>query len=245
MEENQNKQDATSCPNCGKAISIQTEVCPYCNTEINKIPKNENVISKFISKTKENKMPIALFAIFLLAILIFGIYTFNLYGEYTSLQSDNQTLNTKIVDLKDSNTRLQSKLTKANEDYDTLKSDYDELQNKYNTVNAELQNYKDQQATINDLNAKVTELQSQYDSLQAERDSLQQQLDAKKAAQEQDARQQDQQELENQSYGTVYWTPNGECYHSTPNCPTLKRSSSISSGSISSAGGRRPCKVCH
>ena len=134
MEENQNKQDVTSCPNCGKAISIQTEVCPYCDTEINKTPKNENVISKFINKTKENKMPIALFSIFLLIILIFGIYTFNLYGEYTSLRSDNQALNTKIVDLKDSNTRLQSKLAKANKDYDTLKSDYDELQNK-------LQNY--------------------------------------------------------------------------------------------------------
>lgn len=55
--------------------------------------------------------------------------------------------------------------------------------------------------------------------MQAERDSLQQQLDSKKAAQEQAARQQEQQELENQSYETVYWTPNGECYHSTPNCP--------------------------
>ena len=245
MEENQNKQDVTSCPNCGKAISIQTEVCPYCGTEINKTPKNENVISKFISKTKENKMPIALFSIFLLIILIFGIYAFDLYCEYTSLQSDNHTLNTKIVDLKDSNAILQSKIAKANEDYDTLKSDYDELQNKYNTVNAELQSYKDQQATINDLNAKITELQSQYDSLQAERDSLQQQLDAKKLAQEQATRAAQEQQLAQQTEGTVYWTANGECYHSTPNCATLKRSSNISSGTISSAGGRRPCKVCH
>lgn len=42
-----------------------------------------------------------------------------------------------------------------------------------------------------------------------------------------------------------YWTSGGECYHSTPNCATLKRSTSITSGPVSSCGGRRPCKVCH
>lgn len=42
----------------------------------------------------------------------------------------------------------------------------------------------------------------------------------------------------------VYWTPAGERYHSTRNCPTLKRSRTILSGSVSDAGGRTPCKVC-
>lgn len=91
-----------------------------------------------------------------------------------------------------------------------------------------------------------TEIQSQYDSLQAERDNLQQQVDAKKAAEEQAARAAQQQQWEQESQNneeTVYWVAGGECYHSTPNCATLKRSSNIMSGSVSSAGGRRPCKV--
>ena len=43
---------------------------------------------------------------------------------------------------------------------------------------------------------------------------------------------------------TVYWTPNGSVYHSTPNCPTLSRSRTIRSGSISSCPKSRACKVC-
>ena len=43
---------------------------------------------------------------------------------------------------------------------------------------------------------------------------------------------------------TVYWTPSGEVYHSTRNCPTLSRSRIIYSGSISESGKSRGCKVC-
>lgn len=46
---------------------------------------------------------------------------------------------------------------------------------------------------------------------------------------------------------TVYWTPGGEKYHSTKNCATLKRSSTIYSGTVSqaiSAGKTGKCKVC-
>lgn len=48
--------------------------------------------------------------------------------------------------------------------------------------------------------------------------------------------------------GTVYWTPNGEKYHSTPNCVSLKRSSNINSGTMEEAisnGHKEPCKLCH
>ena len=45
--------------------------------------------------------------------------------------------------------------------------------------------------------------------------------------------------------GTVYWTPGGEVYHSTPSCPTLSRSRTINSGSLASCPKGRPCKVCH
>lgn len=44
---------------------------------------------------------------------------------------------------------------------------------------------------------------------------------------------------------TVYWTPNGEVYHKTRNCPTLKRSRTICSGSKSNCPKSRPCKVCY
>lgn len=43
--------------------------------------------------------------------------------------------------------------------------------------------------------------------------------------------------------GTVYYVSSGEVYHSTPDCPTLSRSTNIHSGSPPS--GRRPCKVCY
>lgn len=244
-EDNKIESDRTICPGCGKEIPTETNFCPYCNAEIETSPVEKNKFKTFIDKIKENKRIVVLSSVFLLIILILGIYTHTLHKNYTILQSRNQTLNEQIADTQRKNSELSSDLEKVNEDYATLKANYDELLTKYNNSNTELQKYKDQQATIDDLNSQITELQSQYDSLQKERDSLQKQVDAKKAAQEQAAREQEQEELESQSYGTVYWTSGGECYHSTPNCPTLKRSSNISSGSISSAGGRRPCKVCH
>lgn len=45
------------------------------------------------------------------------------------------------------------------------------------------------------------------------------------------------------SGGLVYWTPNGKVYHKTKNCPTLKRSRTICSGSKSPKP--RKCKVCY
>lgn len=53
-----------------------------------------------------------------------------------------------------------------------------------------------------------------------------------------------QQNQQNTS-GTVYWTPNGEVYHSTPNCPSLGRSKTILSGTIAQSGKSRPCKNCY
>lgn len=48
--------------------------------------------------------------------------------------------------------------------------------------------------------------------------------------------------------GAVYWTPGGEKYHSTQDCPSVARSNTILSGSISeaqAAGKSEPCKNCH
>lgn len=51
---------------------------------------------------------------------------------------------------------------------------------------------------------------------------------------------------QNTNSSIVYITPNGECYHSTPKCRTLRRSKQIKSLDINEAQKtRRPCKVCH
>ena len=44
--------------------------------------------------------------------------------------------------------------------------------------------------------------------------------------------------------GAVYWTPGGSVYHYSRSCPTLSRSRTVYSGSISESGKPRGCKVC-
>ena len=69
---------------------------------------------------------------------------------------------------------------------------------------------------------------------------------AEQAAAEQAAAEQAAAAQAQQNTGTtVYWTPNGEVYHSTPNCPSLSRSKTILSGSIEESGKSRGCKNCY
>ena len=70
------------------------------------------------------------------------------------------------------------------------------------------------------------------------------QQQAQAAAQAQ-AQQQAQQQAEQQAGGTVYWVPNGKVYHSTRDCPSLGRSSTIYSGTIAQSGKSSPCKNCY
>lgn len=47
--------------------------------------------------------------------------------------------------------------------------------------------------------------------------------------------------------GIYYWTPGGKSHHATEDCPTLKRSKVILSGTLDeafSAGKDDPCDVC-
>lgn len=157
----------------------------------------------------------------------------------------NQNLNSQLDKVADDNNRMQKS-------YDNLCEDNAEIKGKNNALSIEnrllrnkLSYYQDQQATIDDLNAKLNELHKQYDTLETERDKLQVQVDAKKAEQERIAREQEQGRFAYDRGGTVYWVPGGSVYHSTPDCATLKRSSSISSGTISQSGKRRACKVCN
>lgn len=69
---------------------------------------------------------------------------------------------------------------------------------------------------------------------------------AEQAAAEQAAAEQAAAAQAQQNTGTtVYWTPKGEVYHSTPNCPSLSRSKTILSGSIEESGKSRGCKNCY
>ena len=43
----------------------------------------------------------------------------------------------------------------------------------------------------------------------------------------------------------VYWTPNGDCYHSTKSCPSLSRSKIIYSGTIEESGKTNACERCN
>lgn len=65
------------------------------------------------------------------------------------------------------------------------------------------------------------------------------------AQQQAQAAAQAQQQAEQQAGGTVYWVPNGQVYHSTRDCPSLGRSSTIYSGTIAQSGKSRPCKNCY
>ncbi|WP_346879280.1 DNA/RNA non-specific endonuclease [Clostridium sp. UBA7791] len=47
------------------------------------------------------------------------------------------------------------------------------------------------------------------------------------------------------STGKVYWTPNGNSYHTTKGCSTLSRSKTILEGTIQESGKNDPCDRCH
>nr|DAO44260.1 MAG TPA: 50S ribosomal protein L39E [Caudoviricetes sp.] len=57
--------------------------------------------------------------------------------------------------------------------------------------------------------------------------------------------QQQQAQAQQQAGEIVYWVPNGQVYHSTQDCPSLGRSSTIYSGTIAQSGKSRPCKNCY
>ena len=100
---------------------------------------------------------------------------------------------------------------------------------------------------------KQAELEAQQKA--QEETQKQAELEAQQQAQEEAAADQTQQntttyssdtsDSQQNTGGTVYWTPNGEVYHSTKDCPSLGRSKTILSGSISESGKSRPCKNCY
>ena len=80
---------------------------------------------------------------------------------------------------------------------------------------------------------------------QAEAEAEAQQQAQAEAEAQQQAQAEAQQQTQTTTSETVYWTPNGEVYHSTPDCPSLGRSKTIYNGTISESGKSRPCKNCY
>lgn len=80
---------------------------------------------------------------------------------------------------------------------------------------------------------------------QAEAEAEAQQQAQAEAEAQQQAQAEAQQQPQTTTSETVYWTPNGEVYHSTPDCPSLGRSKTIYNGTISESGKSRPCKNCY
>lgn len=202
------------------------------NKQIIMLKQIKNKLEFVILDKTNRKIIIA----FLLCLLTMGLFSNTYLQKEKEYQNQLSDIQTRYETLQVNNANL---IEKHNE----LKASYNKLSSDYKNLEEEIENYKDQIATINDQNEKLKELHSQYDILQSDRDNLQKQLDAKKAEQERIAREQEAQ-MQLHSYGMVYWTTSGECYHSTPNCPTLKRSKNIQSGSIAGSS-RRPCKVCY
>lgn len=245
MEPNTNVKDEDKgyeiiiCPHCDKEVTHieNTEmICPYCGHPLNQDnTDNISFVSKFKSLLTSPKL-IRIISIILL-----------LYSIVLTVMFIQQNNGYKRIDTQLNN--LSGQYSSLYDHYSMQEDRYEGLYDNYQEVKSELDDYKDQQATIDDLNAKLTELQGQYDSLQSERDNLQAQVDAKKAEQERIAQEQAAQQLQQQQAnaggGTVYWVAGGSVYHSTPNCPTLKRSSNIQSGSVSQSGKSRACKVCN
>lgn len=196
-------------------------------------------LSRFRQWIRNNKGPsFAIAALSALLALSIGIG----YSSYCSLNSELDKQKNELSSYKSTATSLQSEKS-------LWKDKYSEIQKERDSLKEEIGNYQDQQATIDDEKAKLEDLHSQLDSLQADRDSLQEQVDTKKladehATQEQEKRRVDQESKSVTTGQTVYWVSGGSVYHTTSNCPTLKRSSNIHSGSIAASGKSRCCKVC-
>lgn len=199
-------------------------------------------ISRYLKARKRSVTAFAVLFALLIASTAIGVHSYGeqvesynaLSAKYDSLLDDYDDVFDKAALLQDNNNKLRSR----NEQIHNEKAD----------LSRELTLYKDQQATVDDEKAKLEELHSQFDALQNERDELQKQVDAKKLEQERAQREAEQNRIQSEAQvvqgQTVYWVSGGSVYHTTPNCPTLKRSSGIHSGSISASGKSRCCKVC-
>lgn len=206
-----------------------------------KIRSKARRIPRHLKARKRSVIAFAVLFALLIASTAIGVHSYSEQVEsYNALSAKYDSLLDDYDDVFDKAALLQ--------DNNKLRSRNEQIHNEKADLSRELTLYKDQQATIDDEKAKLEELHSQFDALQNERDELQKQVDAKKLEQERAQREAEQNRIQSEAQAvqgqTVYWVSGGSVYHTTPNCPTLKRSSGIHSGSISASGKSRCCKVC-
>lgn len=225
--------------------------------------ENNSPKRALLSKIKLiNLKPVcAVLTILLIALGIISISAVSNQNElkdsYEQTQSDLNSLQNTFKDLQtqfNNNTKQLSdvkiRISEKEAENEKLSEDLETA----NTKIAELSKIEDQQATIDQLNAQIADYKNQIESLQAQVSDLQSQLSEaqSKAVQTGAVGKGSFKPFNNESNNnnsnneeTVYWVSNGEVYHSTSDCSTLKRSKNIHSGTISQSGKSRPCKVCH
>lgn len=184
-------------------------------------------------------------------VIILGLFIGYQYksGENASNIHKAEQYKTELKNHKENEKALKAEI----KDLESQVADRESYKSAYNKLYSDTQNYRDQQSTIDSLNGQIADLQNQNNSLQQQLTSLQSENNSLKASAANSSSSggaggrlpNTTSDTSTSTEETVYWVSSGDCYHSTPNCATLKRSSNIMSGSVSSAGGRRPCKVCH
>lgn len=257
-EEKEDDNQLAQCPNCGKEISAIAKECPYCKEDTgfdeNKFRYNPDYLeSKKKNKIDKQKIKKIALPTYLVAsiVIILGLFIGYQYksGENASNIHKAEQYKTELKNHKENEKALEAEI----KDLESQVADRESYKSAYNKLYSDTQNYRDQQSTIDSLNGQIADLQNQNNSLQQQLTSLQSENDSLKASAANSSSSggaggrlpNTTSDTSTSTEETVYWVSSGDCYHSTPNCATLKRSSNIMSGSVSSAGGRRPCKVCH
>lgn len=210
-----------------------------------------NIIKRGLGFAKRHRIKIFLSAIIgvltIALICSVGYYS----QENRSIRNELQESQNQITILKDEKDDLTGQKLLLEKDVDDAISERDELQTQYDQLAAEHQTCTDQ---ITELNNTITEYEAQIKEYETLVESLNGQIAEKdKTINEQketinsytSSRNNGGTTPQEQNIAqTVYWTPKGEVYHSTPNCSSLKRSSQIFSGTISQSGKPRGCKLC-
>ena len=171
--------------------------------------------------------------------------------ENRSIKDELQKTQNRMAIIEDEKDDLVDQKFSLENDVDNAISERDELQAQYDQLAEEHQTCTDQ---ITELNNTITEYESQIEEYATLVESLNNQIaERDKTIEEQketisyyvSSRNSSGTSSQTQNTSrTVYWTPGGEVYHSTPNCPSLSRSRQIFSGTISQSGKGRACKNC-
>ena len=156
------------------------------------------------------------------------IWTFMLFASATANSS------TEFNNLKLEYERLEGEYNTLQNSHEKLRLDNDGLLE----INNELGGtYNNLEEINNELIKENTELKEKIKELEAKKEeapAAEPEASASTASQE-------------QNITTAYWTPGGKSYHLNEDCATLKRSSTIDSGTIDQAilnGKDDPCNVC-